>query len=67
MNYSEILFQLSSEWLCRAIAWDAIVLGGNKKGGRVSAERYVKVIYLGPLSRGSFPGGNYLGVIISIQ
>ena len=29
MNYMKYLFKLSSE-LCRTIAWDAIVLGGNK-------------------------------------
>ena len=56
--------KLSSEWLCRAIAWDAIDLGGNKQGGKLSGDNYVM---WGPLSEGNFPGGNYLGVIISIH
>ena len=42
MNYNEILFSLSSEWLCRAIAWDA--LGGNKQGGKLSADSYEEAI-----------------------
>ena len=67
MNYNEILFQLSSKGLCRAIAWDAFVVGGNKQGGRLSVDSYVKAIYLGSIIRGQFSGGNYLGVIISSQ
>ena len=69
MNYSEILFQLSSEWLCRAIAWDAIVLGGNKQGGKLSGDNYVKATYLGSIIRGQLSGwqlfwGNYQYSII---
>ena len=64
MNYNGILFQLSSEWLYRAIAWDANVLGGNKQGGTLSSDNYVKAIYLGSIiqwqfSRWKLFGGNY--------
>ena len=52
MNYNEILFKLLSEGLCRAIAWDAIVVGGNKQGGKLSGDNYVKAIYLGSIIRG---------------
>ena len=61
MNYNEILFKLSSECLCRAIAWDAIVLGGNKQGGKLSADNYVKAIYLGSIIRGQFSGWHLFG------
>ena len=44
--------KLSSEGLCRAIAWDAIVVGGNKKGGKLSGGNYMKAIYLGSIIRG---------------
>ena len=47
MNYNEILFKLSSEWLCRAIAWDAIVLGSNKQEGKLSGDNYVRAILSG--------------------
>ena len=64
MNYNEILFKLLSEGLFRAIAWDAIVVGGNKQGGKLSGDNYVKAIYLGSIIRGQFSwwklsGGNY--------
>ena len=54
--------------MCRAIAWDAIVLGCNKQGGKLSADNYVKVIYLGSIIQGQFSGsqlfrGNYLYLI----
>ena len=52
MNYNEILFKLLSEGLCRAIAWDAIVVGVNKQGGKLSGDNYVKAIYLGSIIRG---------------
>ena len=69
MNYNKILFKLSSEWLCREIAWDAIVLGDNKQEGKLSADNYVKAIYLGSIIRGQFSGwqlfeGNYQYTII---
>ena len=67
MNYNEILFKLSSEWLCRAIAWDTIVVGGNEQGGKLSWDNYVKSIYPGSIIQRQFSGGNYLGVIISSQ
>ena len=64
MNHNELylfylLFELSSERLCRAIVWDVIVLNGNKKGGKLFEGNYVKVIYLG--FRGNIPGSNCLG------
>ena len=62
MNYNEILFKLQSEWLCRAIAWDAVFLGGNKQGGKLSADNYVKVIYLGSIIWGQFFGWHLFGV-----
>ena len=65
MNYNEILFSLSSEWLCRAIAWDA--LGGVNKEENYLRTVTGKPFSWDPLSRGNFPGGNYLGVFISIQ
>ena len=34
------------EWFCRAIAWGAIVVGGNKQGGKLSGDNYVKAIYV---------------------
>ena len=52
MNYNKILLKLLSEWLCRAIAWDAIVAGGNKQGEKLSQDNYVKAIYLGSIIRG---------------
>ena len=59
--------KLSLEGLCRAIVWDAIVVGGNKKGRKLSGDNYMKAIYLGSIIRGQFCGGNYLGAIISSQ
>ena len=61
MNYNDfiffyLLFELSSEWLCRAIVWDAIVLGSNKKGGKLFWGNYVKVIYLGFIIQEPFAG-----------
>ena len=47
--------------------WDDIVLGSNKNGGKLSGANYVKAIYLDFIINGSFPGDNYLGVIISGQ
>ena len=55
--------------MCRVIAWDAIVLGGNKQGRKLSADNYVKTIYLGSIIRRQFSGwylfgGNYQYSII---
>ena len=47
--------------MCRAIAWDAIALGGNKQGGKLSADNYVKAIYLGSIIRGQFSGWQLFG------
>ena len=47
--------------------WDDIVLGSNENGGKLSGANYVKAIYLESTINGSFPGDNYLGVIISGQ
>ena len=47
--------------------WDDIVLGSNENGGKLSGANYVKAIYLEFTINGSFPGDNYLGVIISGQ
>ena len=52
--------------LCKAIVWNDIVLGSNKKVGKLSWGN-VKVIYLGSIIKGQFPSDNYLGVIISGQ
>ena len=43
-----------SSILGRAIVWDAILLGGNKKGGKLSGGNYVKAIYLGSIIQGQF-------------
>ena len=56
MNYNEIFLKLSSEGLCRAIGWDAIILGGSKQGGQLSENNYVKAIYLGSIILGQFSG-----------
>ena len=56
-----LLFQLSSERLCRAIVWNAIVLGGNKKGGRLSGGNYLKAIYLGSIIQRQFFRGKLFG------
>ena len=53
------------EGLCRAIAWYAIVAGGNKQRRKLSGDNHVKPIYLGSIVRGQFSAGNYLGIIIS--
>ena len=55
--------------MCRTIAWDAIVLGGNKQRGKLSADNYVKDICLWSIIRGQFSGwqllrGNYQYSII---
>ena len=65
-SYSPLL-QLSM--LCRTIVWNAIVLGGNKKGGKLSGGNYVKAIYLGSIIQGQFSRwqrfeGNYQWSII---
>ena len=70
--------QLSMSY--RAIVWDDIVLGSNKKGGKLSEGNYVKTwkpFIWGPLSRHSLLGDNYLkasiigksfcGVIVWVQ
>ena len=66
MNYNKILLKLLSKWLCRAIAWDAIVAGGNKEKNYLGTITWKPFIW-GPLSGGNFPGDIYLGVIISSQ
>ena len=43
-----------SSILGRAIVWDAILLGDNKKGGKLSGGNYVKAIYLGSIIQGQF-------------
>ena len=53
--------------MCIAIVWDAIVLG--KQGGKLSADNYVKAIYLGSIIWRQFSGwqlfgGNYQYLII---
>ena len=58
MNYNEILFLLLWEGLCRELAWDAIVVSGNKQGGKLSGDSYVKAIYLRSIIRRQFSGGN---------
>ena len=50
--------------LCWAIVCDAIVLGGNKKRGKLCGSNYVKAFYLGFIIQGQFSwwqlfGGNY--------
>ena len=60
-------FQLLLEQLWRAIVWDAIVLGINKKGAKLSGAITGKTFVRGSLSRGNFPGENCLRVIISGQ
>ena len=45
----------------RAIAWYAIVLGGNKQGGKLSADNYLKAIYLGSIMRRQFSGWHLFG------
>lgn len=60
-------FQLLLEQLWRAIVWDAIVLGINKKGAKLSGAIRGKTFVRGSLSRGNFPGENCLRVIISGQ
>ena len=61
MSYNKILFKLSSEWLCRAIAWDTIVLGGSKLGGKLSRDSHVKSIYLGSIIQWQFSGWQLFG------
>ena len=61
MNYNEILYKLSSKWLCREIAWNVIVLGGNKQGGKLSGTNYVKTIYLESIIQWQFSGWQLFG------
>ena len=47
--------------LYRAIVWNAVVLGSNKKGGKLFWTITWKPFIWVLLSRGNFPGDNYLG------
>ena len=47
--------------LCRAIVWDVIVLGGNRKGGKLFGGNYVNSIYLGSIIQGQLSGWQLCG------
>ena len=62
-SYFPLLYFINdkSSILGRAIVWDTILLGGNKKGGKLSGGNYVKAIYLGSIIQGQFSRWQLLG------
>ena len=60
-SYSHLLHVVDDllSMLCRAIVWDDIVLGSNKKGGKLSGGNYVTAIYLESIVKGQFSGWQF--------